>query len=70
MVRSFSRRQLIAKLRSLGFSGPFSGAKHEFMVRGRFRLRVPNPHGQDISAPLIRRMLREAGISEDDWDKA
>jgi hypothetical protein len=70
MVRALSRRQLIAKLRQLGFSGPFPGGKHEFMVKGRLRLRIPNPHGSDISAPLIRRMLREAGISEEDWEQA
>jgi len=27
------RRVLISGLRSLGFEGPFSGGKHEFMVR-------------------------------------
>ncbi|MDZ4278697.1 MAG: type II toxin-antitoxin system HicA family toxin [Dehalococcoidia bacterium] len=70
MVRALPRRQLIARLRALGFSGPFVGAKHEFMVRERLRLRIPNPHGRDIPASLIRRMLREAGIPEKDWDDA
>jgi hypothetical protein len=70
MVRALSRRQLIAKLRALGFSGPFAGGKHEFMLRGRLRLRIPNPHGSDIGASLIRRMLREASISDEEWEEA
>lgn len=70
MVRALSRRQLIAQLRDLGFSGPFPGAKHEFMLKGRLTLRIPNPHGSDIGAPLLRRMLREAGISADEWEEA
>jgi hypothetical protein len=31
-------------MNSLGFQGPFSGGKHQFMVRGEIRLPVPNPH--------------------------
>ena len=30
-----SRRQLVTVLRHLGFQGPYSGDKHEFMVAGR-----------------------------------
>ena len=70
MVRPLSRRELVARLRALGFAGPFSGGKHEFMIRDRLRLRIPNPHGRDVPAPLVRRMLREAGISEDEWELA
>lgn len=70
MVRALSRRQLVAKLRALGFSGPYSGAKHQFMLKGRLRLRIPNPHGRDTPVSIIRQMLREAGISEQDWEEA
>ena len=38
------RRDLIAALRSAGFSGPYSGGKHQFMVRDGLRVRIPNPH--------------------------
>ncbi len=37
------RRELIAALRRLGFEGPFSGGKHQFMVRGDLVLTIPNP---------------------------
>ena len=33
--RPVRRRELIAALRRLGFQGPYSGGKHEFMVRGQ-----------------------------------
>ena len=62
-----SRRNLIAALRSAGFSGPYSGGKHQFMVRDNLRVRIPNPHQGDISRNLLRRILMQAGISEDEW---
>jgi hypothetical protein len=40
-----SRRELIRKLKALGFEGPFPGGKHDWMRRGRLRLTIPNSHG-------------------------
>jgi predicted RNA binding protein YcfA (HicA-like mRNA interferase family) len=62
-----SRRELIQRLRELGFEGPFTGGRHEFVVRGSVRLILPNPHRQDISADLLSRILRQAGIAREDW---
>jgi predicted RNA binding protein YcfA (HicA-like mRNA interferase family) len=62
-----SRRDLIRGLRTLGFEGPFSGGKHQFMVRGGVVLTVPNPHGGDISVGLLARVLRQAGVTRDEW---
>lgn len=39
-----SRRDLIQPLRSLGFDGPYSGKRHQFMISGAMRVRIPNPH--------------------------
>ncbi len=64
-----SRCELIQALRSAGFSGPFSGGRHEFMVRDDIRLRIPNPHRSDISRDLLSRMLRQAGISRAEWEE-
>ena len=47
------RRELIAGLRALGFKGPFSGGKHEFMQRGEVVLTIPNPHRGDIGRKLL-----------------
>jgi predicted RNA binding protein YcfA (HicA-like mRNA interferase family) len=65
-----TRRELIARLRRLGFVGPYAGAKHEFMVRGELRLRMPNPHRGDIGVPLLIRILRQAGVSPEEWTGA
>ncbi len=42
------RRNLIETLRQLGFTGPYSGGKHQFMVKSALRLRIPNPHQGDV----------------------
>jgi predicted RNA binding protein YcfA (HicA-like mRNA interferase family) len=39
------------------------------MVRGQTRLRVPNPHQGDIGRGLLARILRQAGISREEWEK-
>ncbi|MEW6127098.1 MAG: type II toxin-antitoxin system HicA family toxin [Acidobacteriota bacterium] len=63
------RKDLIQYLRQLGFEGPYSGGKHQFMVKGAITLRIPNPHQGDISKDLLSRILRQAGIDKDDWEK-
>jgi len=65
-----SRRELVRKLKRLGFEGPFPGGKHEWMRRGGLRLTIPNPHPGSIDPGLIRRILRQAGISVDEWLRA
>ena len=62
------RRDLVDALRRLGFAGPYPGGKHEFMTRARLRLIVPNPHRGEIDRGLLARVLREAGVSRDEWE--
>jgi predicted RNA binding protein YcfA (HicA-like mRNA interferase family) len=64
------RAELVRALRSLGFEGPFSGGKHQFMVRGTVTLHIPNPHQADIGRDLLSRILRQAGIDRGDWERA
>jgi len=66
-MRPINRRELIRRLRSFGFEGPFSGGRHSFMRKGQLKLRVPNPHEGDISIPLLKEILRQAGITEENW---
>jgi len=63
------RKDLIYYLRQAGFSGPYSGGKHEFMLKGHLRVRIPNPHRGDIGKNLLVRILREAGMDKDEWEK-
>ena len=63
-----SRSELVRRLRLLGFAGPFVGGRHEFMVRKTQRLILPNPHRGDIGVDLLTRLLRQAGVSREEWE--
>ncbi len=63
-----SQRELIRALRQLGFDGPIPGTRHPFMTKGTLKLRIPNPHQSDVGRDLLSRILREAGISRDEWE--
>ncbi len=69
MIRlsSVSRRELILRLRRVGFEGPYAGGNHEFMVRNDSRIILPNPHRSDIGADLLMRIVRQAGITREEW---
>ena len=62
------RRKLIQGLRALGFDGPFSGGRHQCMVRGDVVVSDPNQHGRDIGLELLSRVLRQAGVSRKEWE--
>ena len=70
MINPLPPREIYRKFRALGFQGPLKGGRHYFMVKDRLKVRVPNPHGEEISSGLIREILRQAGISPEDWEKA
>ena len=58
--------------RELGFTGVYSGAKHQFMVYEQHRLTVPS--NAEYSVPQLRMMLREVEsiierqITADEWN--
>ena len=62
-------KELIYYLRQVGFNGPYSGGKHQFMLKGQLRLRIPNPQKGDIGKNLLLRILNEAGIDRKEWEK-
>jgi len=64
-----SRKDLVRYLRKMGFDGPYSGGKHQFMLKGDVTLTIPNPHKSDIGRELLARILRQAGISHKEWEK-
>ncbi len=65
------RRVFIKRLQYLGFDGPYSGTRHQFMVYQQHRLSIPS--NAEYSIPQLRMMLREVeGIIErsltiDEW---
>ena len=63
------RKNLISALRQLGFTGPYVGGKHEYMQRNSLKVHIPNPHQSDINVGLLKRILEEAGISQEEWEQ-
>ena len=63
------RRDLIRAMRGAGFAGPFVKRRHEVMIRGDVSVPIPNPHAGDIGKNLLAVILREAGISRQEWEK-
>jgi predicted RNA binding protein YcfA (HicA-like mRNA interferase family) len=66
---SIKREDLIRYLKAVGFEGPHSGTKHQFLIKGDLRLRIPNPHQSEISRELLVRILKQAEISRDMWER-
>jgi predicted RNA binding protein YcfA (HicA-like mRNA interferase family) len=65
---AISRRDLVRFLKNAGFDGPYTGGKHQYMLKGELKLTIPNPHEGDISPSLLTRILRQANISKGEWE--
>jgi len=63
------RKDLIHYLQQLDFTGPYSGGKHQFMIKEKLKVRIPNPHKSDIGENLLNRILKEIGIDRAEWEK-
>jgi len=61
---------LLGYLKQFGFEGPYSVGRHQFMIKGNLTLRIPNPHQTDIGKELLARILRQARIGKEEWEKA
>ncbi len=64
-----SRPDLIRSLRKAGFTGPFAGGKHSYMLKGIVRLAVPNPHRADIGVGLLLKVIKQAGMTPEEWER-
>jgi hypothetical protein len=70
--RPLKRREFIRRLRALGFDGPVSGTRHQFMKFGSHRQTIPA--NAEYSIPQIRLLVRqvetilERKIHANDWE--
>ena len=63
MKAPVARRELIKRLQKLGWEGPYSCKRHQFMEKGVQKVRILNIHGNAvISLPLLDEILKQAGI--------
>ncbi|MBX7209793.1 MAG: type II toxin-antitoxin system HicA family toxin [Verrucomicrobiaceae bacterium] len=60
---------MIKRLRGDGWEGPDPGGSHWVMRKGARRLTIPNSHKGDIDWSLTKKILKQAGISPEEWDK-
>ena len=51
------RRLFIRRLRALGFDGPYSGTRHQFMIYQQQRLAIPS--NTEYPVPQLRMMIQE-----------
>jgi len=66
-LNPISWRELVATFKALGFIGPYEGGKHPYMLKDDLVLTLPNPHKQEISVDLLKRLLRQADIDRSAW---
>jgi hypothetical protein len=70
--RPVKRRDFIRKLRALGFDGPYSGTRHQFMISGQHRQTIPT--NAEYSVPQMRLLLRQVEsilarpVALEEWD--
>jgi hypothetical protein len=66
------RRDFISKLRTLGFEGPYSGTRHQFMIFAGHRQTIPG--NSEYSVPQIKMLVRQVqtiigrSISSEEWE--
>lgn len=62
-------RTVVKKLHSLGFEGPFGGGRHIFMRHPDTRIKIPVPvhKGRDLPIGTLRAIIRQVGVSVEEW---
>ena len=68
------RAIFVRRLGKLGFDGPYSGTRHQFMIYQQYRMTVPS--NAEYSVGQLRMLLHEVeemigrSISADEWNKS
>ena len=68
-IKPLKRKELIHYFKKMGFEGPYSGGKHQYMLKDDLTVIIPNPHNKEISKHFLLDLLKEAYISVEDWIK-
>lgn len=67
-LKPIEYKDFIRKLKIFGFTGPYEGGKHLYLIKENIRLTIPNPHKKkEIGVDLLSRILKQAGITKDEW---
>lgn len=66
-----NRKEFIRKLKVFGLEGPIQGGDHQYMCGKGCKIKIPNPHKEkDVPVFIIQLVIKELGISRDDWMNA
>ena len=68
-LKPVTQREFIKRMHELGFEGPYSGGRHPQMRRDNVTIIIPNTHEGEISIDFLTRLLRQAGITREEWLK-
>jgi predicted RNA binding protein YcfA (HicA-like mRNA interferase family) len=69
MLKPLNRRELARKLKKLNLSGPFSGGRHQYFIKGNRKIFIPNPHRKDIGVKILKRIIKDIEIDEEEFIK-
>lgn len=69
MPKPIKWRELVRRLQALGWGRPESGGRHLVMWREGRKIVIPNPHKGDVDWSLTKRILDQAGVSREDWER-
>ena len=62
-------KEFVLRMKELGFEGPFFGGKHPKMKKGTQTIIIPNKHESEIGVGFLTRLLRQVGMSKEEWLK-
>ena len=69
MPKPIKRREFLRRLRAAGWEGLYQKGPHAYMAKDRRKIAVPNPHGSDLDWTLVKRILEQAGITPEEWER-
>jgi len=67
-LKPITVKKAIKNLIELGFDGPFTCGKHQFMIYEEQILRIPDISKKQITPDLLQRILKQAEIRICDWN--
>jgi predicted RNA binding protein YcfA (HicA-like mRNA interferase family) len=64
-------REVVRKLRQIGYEGPFGGGKHAVMRHPEtgIKISVPMHANRDLPLGTLRAIVKAAGISVEEWEQ-
>lgn len=66
-LKPVSWREFVRRMRELSFDGPYAGGRHPQMRRGNVTVIIPNSHEGEISVGFLTCLLRQAGVTREEW---